>query len=416
MNVYLPNKRLPNTYQEVEYIESSWTQYINTGVTVNSANRVFKLKYQINTSNNNRSVFWTLVRWTKAWPNTRFSRLDNQLEWDCYAWSWNWRITYNKSIPSWAEEYELGNNYIKDLSTWTTLVTGTASNKSRSDYIPIFWRYQSDWSYVLSSLKLYYFQIIDNWTLVRDFVPCYRKSDNVIWLYDLVNNQFYTNSWTWTFSKGNDVTMAELKNAYIGEVWTPTSSTLAYFPLANDQLDKVGNYTLSTTGTKQTIGYQFSWSNVWVMSWWWLPKMISVRAKIVSFGSWIWDCATMIRIGRAMRYNWYHSNSSVSKMFQMYNNWAYTYSSAQNTSTWNWYHIAFGISGWTSWTYACWINGNKVWSWTIGSTENGSWDWTVILMNNNSTWIFSDLILETRLWDDAEILNYYNNTKSNYWL
>ena len=52
-----------------------------------------------------------------------------------------------------------------------------------------------------SSYKLYSCKIYDNNTLVRDFVPCYRKSDNVIWMYDLVNNQFYTNSWSWTFAK-----------------------------------------------------------------------------------------------------------------------------------------------------------------------------------------------------------------------
>ena len=32
-----------------------------------------------------------------------------------------------------------------------------------------------------------------NGTLVRDFIPCYRNSDNEIGLYDLVNDIFYTN-------------------------------------------------------------------------------------------------------------------------------------------------------------------------------------------------------------------------------
>lgn len=57
----------------------------------------------------------------------------------------------------------------------------------------------------LSYMKLYKAKcIIDN-TLVRDFIPCYRKSDNEIGLYDLVNNTFYTNSGTGTFLKGNDI-------------------------------------------------------------------------------------------------------------------------------------------------------------------------------------------------------------------
>lgn len=48
-------------------------------------------------------------------------------------------------------------------------------------------------------------KIYDDGTLVRDFMPCYRKSDNVIGMYDLVNDQFYTNAWTWTFTKWPDV-------------------------------------------------------------------------------------------------------------------------------------------------------------------------------------------------------------------
>jgi hypothetical protein len=41
--------------------------------------------------------------------------------------------------------------------------------------------------------------------LLRDFKPCYRKSDNVIGLYDLKNNVFYTNAGTGTFTKGSNI-------------------------------------------------------------------------------------------------------------------------------------------------------------------------------------------------------------------
>ena len=55
----------------------------------------------------------------------------------------------------------------------------------------------ADWMWVV---RIYYMKIYENWTLIRDFVPAKRKSDSVVWLIDLVNNQFYTNSWTWTFN------------------------------------------------------------------------------------------------------------------------------------------------------------------------------------------------------------------------
>lgn len=57
-------------------------------------------------------------------------------------------------------------------------------------------------------MKMYYFIIYENNNIVRNFIPCYRKSDNTIGLYDLINNSFYTNSNTAfikDFSKGNDI-------------------------------------------------------------------------------------------------------------------------------------------------------------------------------------------------------------------
>lgn len=53
--------------------------------------------------------------------------------------------------------------------------------------------------------RIYSLQIIENGSLVRDFVPCYRKADNEIGMFDLVSNTFFTNAGTGTFTKGADV-------------------------------------------------------------------------------------------------------------------------------------------------------------------------------------------------------------------
>lgn len=42
-------------------------------------------------------------------------------------------------------------------------------------------------------------------TLVHNYIPCYRISDSVIGLYDVVTNVFYVNAGTGTFSKGPDM-------------------------------------------------------------------------------------------------------------------------------------------------------------------------------------------------------------------
>ena len=59
--------------------------------------------------------------------------------------------------------------------------------------------------YLPSSVRIYYFKIYDNNNLVRDYVPCYRKDDGVIGLFDLQNLTFYENQGSGIFTKGADV-------------------------------------------------------------------------------------------------------------------------------------------------------------------------------------------------------------------
>ena len=56
---------------------------------------------------------------------------------------------------------------------------------------------------------VYSLKIYDGDTAVREFIPCYRKSDNIIGMYDLVNGKFYTNSGTEEFIKGEAVEVLE---------------------------------------------------------------------------------------------------------------------------------------------------------------------------------------------------------------
>ena len=65
-------------------------------------------------------------------------------------------------------------------------------------------------------MKLYSFLLYDDDELVRNFIPCYssttvtdaegiERAKDTIGLYDIVNNKFYTNKESGTFDKGNNV-------------------------------------------------------------------------------------------------------------------------------------------------------------------------------------------------------------------
>lgn len=56
-----------------------------------------------------------------------------------------------------------------------------------------------------ASAILYYCKIWEDDVLVRDFVPCYRKSDDAVGLLDKVENKFYENAGSVAFEKGPNI-------------------------------------------------------------------------------------------------------------------------------------------------------------------------------------------------------------------
>ena len=70
-----------------------------------------------------------------------------------------------------------------------------------------------------TNFRLYSCKVTQNGTPYFDFVPCYRKSDWVAWVYDLINDVFYTNQWSWDFKKWPPVNVPynKITNIYIGD-------------------------------------------------------------------------------------------------------------------------------------------------------------------------------------------------------
>lgn len=170
-------------YQEVEWIWSSRTQVINTGVIPSTQTYTAELAFESTQSGLERRAFgirWTT--WFRSWQ-------DSSGHWDT-----SYGATYDPAT------YTINT---KTTSYVSNANAGTSSNTA----IWLFWMWENGsyssgrkWAY-----KIYYCKIWNSWTLIRDFVPCYRKSDSVIWMYDKVNKTFYTNAGTWTFTKGSDV-------------------------------------------------------------------------------------------------------------------------------------------------------------------------------------------------------------------
>ena len=203
-NAYIGEYEFVTKYQEVEYIQSSWTQYIDTWFTPNSTSKViFKISnFTINSST--QYIYWTYsTRW-----NNMFSLLWNSTwqwwtNWELCFWSTQYSLTSWNLWNWWTHTWEVSSNWF--YLDWTKIVSVSWTFSWANSMTLFAWHMNTNIWFHKGSFKLYYFKIYENWTLVRDFVPCYRKSDSVIWLYDLVNSVFYTNAGTWTFTKWADV-------------------------------------------------------------------------------------------------------------------------------------------------------------------------------------------------------------------
>ena len=54
-------------------------------------------------------------------------------------------------------------------------------------------------------MRLYMFKLYENENLICNYIPCYKKSDGEVGLYDLINKVFLTNIGTGEFIKGKNI-------------------------------------------------------------------------------------------------------------------------------------------------------------------------------------------------------------------
>lgn len=189
---------LPSGYQEVDYIQSSGTQYIDTGMKLNQNSevelKVSNITYgstklfgsRSSATSNNYSILTIASGMVLDFQNYNNNRLQVSTP-----------ISEPITISMSNQKLQINTNS-QNIGTYTSFTTpGNAYIFNGAGSFPA--------GYTNASMRLYYCRLYDNGTLVRNFIPCYRKSDNVVGLYDIVNNQFYTNAGTGTFTYGNEI-------------------------------------------------------------------------------------------------------------------------------------------------------------------------------------------------------------------
>ena len=198
---------LGKDYQQLEYLEATGTQYINTGFTPNN-NTHIQITYKSKTGElkalfgartaSNQNVFTAWVQDGKIY--THYGNRDynaiSPISGDTYQkfiYNQNKNIgtvLFNNNTEGSIASSEALFNSGCNLTLLAVNSNGTVDERRSIGY-------------------LYSCQLYDNGTLIRNYYPARRISDGVLGLYDVIQNRFYINAGSGSFVAGPTVTVNE---------------------------------------------------------------------------------------------------------------------------------------------------------------------------------------------------------------
>ena len=197
--------RLPEGYTELAWIESTGTQYVDTGFKHNQDTRVVMDAQLTSVSENvwlfegrngtgstsslaSKSVFFYYAS-TSLWTSD-YGGSGDRLDFSGIESTDRLLIDYNKNVCT--------------INSQT--VTHTATTFQSNYNLFLLADNRAGTVRGMCQAKLYFCQIYDNGILVRDYVPCI-NSDDEVGLYDLVTATFFGNSGTGAFIAGDVVSL-----------------------------------------------------------------------------------------------------------------------------------------------------------------------------------------------------------------
>lgn len=182
---------LPSGYTQLEYIQSSGTQYIDTGFKPNQDTRCVMDIENLSTA---QAVFMGARASASAASFTFFSLTAT-----------TGRSDYNTKKQSMTFSSTLG-RYTVDKNKNVCIVNSVTATNATSTFqltnnLYLLAVNTANAASNYAKVKLYSCKIYDNGTLVRDFIPC-KNASATVGLWDDVNSVFYTNAGTGTFTAG----------------------------------------------------------------------------------------------------------------------------------------------------------------------------------------------------------------------
>lgn len=185
--------RLPSGYTELEYIESTGTQYINTGARVTSSINTFTFSVMFLSNSDARwfGGYNNILAYKNGLIPVRIGGTWN----DSYAALLSLNQKINVELVTTANGYTLST----DRVTQQILSGRTVTTDGYDLYL---FAVAAEVAVGKPQLRVYKYSQSSNNALVRDMIPAKRTSDNAIGMYDLVGKKWYGNAGTGVFTAG----------------------------------------------------------------------------------------------------------------------------------------------------------------------------------------------------------------------
>ena len=178
--------RLPAEYQEVEYITAENNSSVWSGFTIERSVWEWKsgdiLTFIAKADTVGNNGYATFAHIDRNTANDRASlKLDGSLD-----------LAYFTTISVQVDAQGFTNGEIE-------------ANFGVSEKAIFLSFYSAAHAWSSGTITVKYLCVSRNDVKLSELIPCYRKADNVVGMYDIIHDTFYTNEGTGTFTKGGNV-------------------------------------------------------------------------------------------------------------------------------------------------------------------------------------------------------------------
>ena len=192
---------LPTNYRQLEYIESTGTQYIDTSIVPSNTHIKVTADIQFTTVTPNETKMpFGVDRSGRYFMLVLYS--DSRFQMNCGVSGSTLDLFVTTATTDRTTIMLEKNQNIYNVQGFGVSLSGTCGSISgiTSPYnIYLFARRDNNNISNKISMKMYHCQMMLNNSIVREYCPALRITDSKPGLYDLVNNQFYTNAGTGEF-------------------------------------------------------------------------------------------------------------------------------------------------------------------------------------------------------------------------